>query len=90
MATPGNDDDEVEVDEEDEEAEEGGDLDTSLKLFMKKANGQKKKKPGRKPSGVHGHLMISSISLRITADIKRNLFSQIQRIREMESCMEKF
>ena len=46
MATPGNDDDEVEVDEEDEEAEEGGDLDTSLKLFMKKANGQKKKKPG--------------------------------------------
>ena len=48
MATPGNDDDEVEVDEEDEEAEEGGDLDTSLKLFMKKANGQKKKKPGRK------------------------------------------
>ena len=48
MATAGNDDDEVEVDEEDEEAEEGGDLDTSLKLFMKKANGQKKKKPGRK------------------------------------------
>ena len=36
------------MDEEDEEAEEGGDLDTSLKLFMKKANGQKKKKPGRK------------------------------------------
>ena len=35
MATPDNDDDEVEVDEE---AEEGGDLDTSLKLFMKKAN----------------------------------------------------
>ena len=87
MATPDNDDDEVEVDEE---AEEGGDLDTSLKLFMKKANWQKKKKPGRKPSGVHGHLMISSISLRITAHIKRNLFSQIQRIREMESCMEKF
>lgn len=48
MATAGNDDDEVEVDEEDEEDEEGGDLDTSLKLFMKKANGQKKKKPGRK------------------------------------------
>ena len=48
MATAGNDDDEVEVDEEDEEAEEGGDLDTSLKLFMKKVNGQKKKKPGRK------------------------------------------
>ena len=48
MATAGNDDDEVEVDEEDEEAEEGGDLDASLKLFMKKANGQKKKKPGRK------------------------------------------
>ena len=48
MATAGNDDDEVEGDEEDEEAEEGGDLDTSLKLFMKKANGQKKKKPGRK------------------------------------------
>ena len=90
MATPDNDDDEVEVDEEDEEAEEGGDLDTSLKLFMKKANGQKKKKPGRKPSGVHGHLMISSISLRITAHIKRNLFSQIQRIREMESSMETF
>ena len=54
MATAGNDDHEVEGDEEDEEAEEaeeaeeGGDLDTSLKLFMKKANGQKKKKPGRK------------------------------------------
>ena len=48
MATADNDDDEVEVDEEDEEAEEGGDLDTSLKLFMRKANGQKKKKPGRK------------------------------------------
>ena len=48
MATEGNDDDEVEVDEEDEEVEEGGDLDASLKLFMKKANGQKKKKPGRK------------------------------------------
>ena len=45
MATAGNDDDEVEGDEEDEEAEEGGDLDTSLKLFMKKANGQKKLKP---------------------------------------------
>ena len=48
MATAGNDDDEVEVDEEDEEAQEGGDFDTSLKLFVKKANGQKKKKPGRK------------------------------------------
>ena len=48
MATAGNDDDKVEVDEEDEEAEEGGDLDTAHKLFMKKANGQKKKKPGWK------------------------------------------
>ena len=46
MATAGNDDDKVQVDEEDEEAEEGGDLDTAHKLFMKKANGQKKKKPG--------------------------------------------
>ena len=36
MATAGNDDHKVEVDEEDEE---GGDLDTFLKLFMKKANG---------------------------------------------------
>ena len=43
MATPDNDDDEVEVDEEDEEAEEGGDLDTSLKLFMKKPMDKRKR-----------------------------------------------
>ena len=40
MATPDNDDDEVEVDEE---AEEGGDLDTSLKLFMKKPMDKRKR-----------------------------------------------
>ena len=36
------DDDEVEEDESD------GDLETSRKLFFKKAKGNKKKKPGRK------------------------------------------
>lgn len=46
------DDDELELDEEDE------DLDTSLKLFMKKANGIRKRTLVGKPSGVHRHLMI--------------------------------
>ena len=63
MATAGNDDDEVEGDEEDEEAEEGEDLDTSLKLFMEKAMDKRKRNQVEKPSGVHRHLMISSISL---------------------------
>lgn len=39
MVIVGNDDDEVEVDEEDEEVEEGGDLDIFFKFFMKKVNG---------------------------------------------------
>ena len=50
MAESDNDD---KVGEDDSD----GHLETSRKLFFKKAKGNKKKKPGRRPSGVHGHLM---------------------------------
>ena len=50
MAESDNDD---KVGEDDSD----GDLETSRKLFFKKAKGNKKKKPGRRPSGVHRHLM---------------------------------
>lgn len=44
MAESGDDDDDDRV----EEDESDGDLETSRKLFFKKPNGKKKKKPGRK------------------------------------------
>ena len=47
MAESDDNDDDDGV-EEDEEDESDGDLETSRKLFFKKANGKKKKKPGRK------------------------------------------
>ena len=76
MATAGNDDDEVEVDEEDEEAEEGGDLDTSLKLFMKKANGQKKKKPGRKAKWCP-QALDDLIDIIVSNTARKNGFKQV-------------
>ena len=43
-----DDDDGVDEDEEDEEDESDGDLETSRKLFFKKPNGKKNKKPDQK------------------------------------------
>ena len=51
-------DDGVDEDEEDEEDESDGDLETSRKLFFKKPTEKRKRNLVRKPSGVHGHLMI--------------------------------
>ena len=72
------------------EDDSDGDLETSRKLFFKKAKGNKKKKPGRKAKWCPRALDELIDMIVSSNSYKRNLLLETQKIKEMESYMKDF